>query len=221
MDPSPQPHPPALILQAVHLLYPFSRNKGKHDHLKWQQSVLECTAHLESNSSKSDVLAALTWPYGPKFVIIHGTTATDSRTSPESTQNDAKKDRDCLPALIVAITSSPLWCNFKTGRRGDFFVGEAHVLMELAPQPRILWYSTKDSQYSDIVDILVHDEIRFTDHATDAVSATAPSSGLSLNFNTGLATLNSAQPEDSRQMSGYVGLSVGPHNGPPSTVDNP
>ncbi len=205
----------------MHLLYPFSRNIGEHDHLKWQQSLLERTAHLGSNSGRSDVLAALTWPYGPKFVIIYGTTAADSRTSPESTQDKAEKDQESLPALIVAITSSPLWCLYKTGKRDNFLVGEAHMLIELAPQPRILWHCAKDIKYADIIDITVQDEIRFRDHGTNSVDATASSSGLCLNFNTSLATLNSAQPDVGKHKSGYVELSVGPHHGPPRTLDGP
>lgn len=204
-------HPPSLVLQALEFLYPLQQSF--YDLQARRQNTLVYST--DSGLSRDEVLKALTWPSSSKFVVVYGT-ATDvasqggSRRTRSSTRNTEAKQ----PAILAIMTSSPLWSIYKTGEVDDFLVGDEHLLLELAPRPRALWYAGEQTKYADLVDTTKDAVIRF------GQSATRPS-GLNLNLDTGVATLCSLPGQAKGREQGYVEIPVGRRDGPIEKVDQP
>lgn len=211
-------HPPSLVLQAVDFLYPFQQSF--YDHRGRQQSTLVYST--DSGLSRDGVLKALTWPFSSKFVVVYGTT-TDvaSQGGSRHTRSSTQNTEDSQPAILAIMTSSPLWSIYKTGEIDDFLVSDRHLLLELAPRPRALWYAVKQTKYADLVDTTDDALISFGHSATRTAGGSARSSGLTLDFDAGVATLCSLPSQAKGQEQGYMEISVGPRDGPTKKVDNP
>lgn len=187
----------------------------------------------ESDLSRNEILQSLTWPYSSKFIIIYGmsisktyltTQSEETRSTRSRTQQNAKASQ---PAVLTIMTSSPLWCRYKTGAINDFIVDDTHFLLELAPCPRILWYkssSTKQpTKFADLVDTSDGSSISFGHRARQstatATNGSIQDSGLTLDLDAGAATLSSTPNSSARQQ--YVEIPIGPRDGPLKKVENP
>lgn len=216
-------HPPSLVLEALDFLYPFQ--ESFHDLQACRQSTLLYSG--ESGLSRDGVLKALTWPFSSKLVVVYGTAATDVASREEGSRQTRSSTRNAeasQPAILAIMTSSPLWCVYKTGAIDDFLVGDAHLLLELAPRPRVLWYADAQTKYADLVDTTDDASIFFRRSATGTAgggSARTPS-GLDIDLNDGVATLRSSPRQTKEREQGYVEVSVG-RRGEPTTkvVDKP
>ena len=119
------------------------------------------------------------------------------------------------------MTSSPLWSTYTTGTVDDFLVGDEHLLIELAPRPRTLWYAAEETKYADLVDTTNNSLISFGHSVTSATGESGRSSGLTLNFDAGTATLCSSPDPTKGREQGYVEIPVGPRDGPAKKVEEP
>lgn len=176
----------------------------------------------DSDLSRDGVLKALTWPFSSKFLVVYGTTIdVASQKSSRRTRSSTQNTEDSQTAILAVITSSPLWSIYRTGKIDDFLVDDTHLLLELAPRPRILWYAAEQTKYADLVDTTDDALISFGHSATPTADGPARSSGLTLNLNAGVATLCSLPGWTKGPAQGYVEIPVGPRNGPPKKVDEP
>ncbi|OAA54554.1 hypothetical protein SPI_08800 [Niveomyces insectorum RCEF 264] len=190
-DETPKHPPPPLILQALDFLYPLLPNG--HMREERRKNTLKYTSDADGLSSDG-TLAALTEPHYPKSLVVYGHTAGDS---PQ-------------PAVLAAITSSPLWCTYCSGRTGNFYVDDKHVLLEMAPHARVLQYSPTTSQsnkttFASLVDV---------DDARNIISF-GGHPGLILDLAAGMATLSSAS--DRGDPGHYADIPPGPHAKTPKT----
>lgn len=210
-SPSLPPHPPPFVLQALDFLSPFPQAPSARQ--RRHQSTLICSTDFDSGLSRDEVVKALTWPYGPKLAVIHGIT-TALASGPWSILSSPRDGPYGQRAIFAVLTSSPLWCTFETGETTDFLVGEAHVLLELAPRPHALWWGTKQTKFADLVSAADDDTSISFGRAVADPDSPACSSGLKLDFGAGVATLCSSPRHRERREDGYVEIVVGPSNGP-------
>ena len=91
-------------------------------------------------------------------------------------------------------------------------VDTQHLLLELAPRRRVLWYTSanKNTRYADIVSTDTDGIISFTNDVDGRDSA----SGLTIDFSAGVASLRNAA--DTKE--GYVEIALGPHDKPQRIV---
>ncbi|KAL1901000.1 hypothetical protein Sste5346_002064 [Sporothrix stenoceras] len=157
--------------------------------------------------SRDAIVQALTGSYVSKLVVIYG------RTTGSNSQ----------PALFTVSMSSPLWRHFLTGAVDDHYVDEKHVLMELAPEARVLQFSpakakapkSKRLTFLDLVGI---------DESADSISfgqqpssSSSSGSGLFLDLATGVAHLTSAP----HLQGHYVEIPAGSGTKTPDPVASP
>lgn len=226
--------PPPLVSQAIDFLLPLPQDAFNcHRH---RQDTLIYASYAGAGLSRDGVLAALTWPYSSKLVVVHGhvtvgDAAASIKNSAGPTRSSARAtDARRQPAMLAVMASSPLWCTYKTGEIDDFFVDGMHSLLELAPRPRVLRYrAAVKTTFANLVDApggdavisfglrQPHDALPAAGR-TSAGSATrgASASGLILDFNAGVATLCSVP--DSQ---GYVEIPAGPYAKSPKQVAYP
>jgi hypothetical protein len=120
--------------------------------------------------------------------------------------------------LFAIITSSPLWCTYQTGRIDDFHVGDGHLLLQLVPQPRALWYPTAQNKYVDIVNTVENASISFG-RVTAITNNSIRSSGFTVNFEACLAMLSSYIHQDGGSEQGYIEIPIGPSTGPANMLN--
>lgn len=213
------PHPPSHILRALEFLSPLPLDC--HSPQRCWESTLSLWSSPENGSVRDEALEALTWPFSPKLVVVKGmlqsaSSGPRSRGSKQDSAEDSPDLQSSQTAAFALLTSSPLWCTYKTGKIDDFFVDKEHLLVQLWPQPRALWYSNQQqtgfkdlARFADLVD------------TTDkTISLRAPvdggqgASGITMDFESGIVTLASASSE-----RGYVEIPVGPSEVPLEKLD--
>ncbi|EFX05932.1 hypothetical protein CMQ_4001 [Grosmannia clavigera kw1407] len=107
------------------------------------------------------------------------------------------------------MTSSPLCTTDDYDTDCDYLVDDRHLLFELAPRPRLLAWSTAEEKSKPVT---------YTEHVnTTSGEATisfgqnsACSSGLTLNIDTGMATLRSTTESAEGKEPGYSEIRIGP-----------
>jgi hypothetical protein len=220
-SPPSQQHLPSVILQTLDFLYPLEQDLYDR-RSRWQSTLYYSTDHV-SPFSREEMLKALTWPYNAKLTLIFGniTTAASSASSQgfgpaHSSTRDSKYDK---LALFAIFTSSPLWCTYQTGGIDDFAVGNAHLLLQLMPEPRALWYPAAQTKYVDLVNTANNESISFG-HVADLTDSSIRSSGLTVNLEACLATLSSSPHQGGGPEQGYLEIPVGPSKGPAKMLDN-
>lgn len=206
--------PSPVVSQLFDFLYPLKQDPWER-HRRRESSLL-CSLDPESGLSQQKVLDAMTWPFGGKLIIVSGDiTSLESKpgssSSPRRSSRIAARAEDAgedtnKTAIFAVTTASPLWCNFKNGAIDDFKVGEGHFLMEFAPQPRALWYSSDSTKFVDLVET-TETSISFGQKTTEADCDC--STGLTLDFATGKGTLSSSQQGNRDAGSEYVEVAVG------------
>lgn len=217
--PTSHQHPPSLVLQALDFLSPFQQNL--YDLHARRQSTLVYSS--DAGLSRDEVLNALTWPFSSKLVVVYGiaTDAVFQGGSRHTRRSSARNTEASEPAILAIMTSSPLWSIYKTGEIDDFLVGDEHVLLELAPRPRALWYVGERTKYADLVDTSEDAVICFGQSTTRTAGGSARPSGLRLNLDIGVATLCSVPGQAEGQEQGYVEVVVGRRDRPIKKVDTP
>lgn len=111
------------------------------------------------------------------------------------------------PAIFVVVTHSPPW-SIHSDRTDDYLVEDQHLLLELAPRPREVWYTStnKNTKYVDLVCTDDDGVISFTSD----VDVYGTASGLTIDFTAGIAALRSVADTEER----YVEIALGPHAEP-------
>lgn len=125
-------------------------------------------------------------------MIISGIESSSPNFSSRSSTTRTPGSSVDRPVVFAIITSSPLWCTYKNGKVDDFFVGESHLLVQLTPQARMLKHTKTKAKYTDVVDIAQTGQLIF--------GRTPSSSGLTLDFETGVAILSSSDAESGEYM---------------------
>ncbi|OAA58009.1 hypothetical protein SPI_06894 [Niveomyces insectorum RCEF 264] len=224
---------PPLISQALDFFLPLPQNAiDRHER---RLNTLVYASYAGAGLSRGGVLAALTWPYSSKLVVVYGHVTVDDAAA--SSKNGARPTRSRVratderrqPAMLAVMTSSPLWCTYETGHIDDFLVDDMHVLLEMALRPRVLRYrASARTTYSDLVDIPGDAFLSFglcqPHDATAPAGRTAAgsaawgagASGLVLDCNAGVATLCSVP-----HSQGYVDIPAGPCAKPLKQVASP
>lgn len=211
-DQTPKQPAPPLVLQALDFLHPIFVDKWHNLRMERRKNTLVYSSETSRLSlSRDAIIQALTGDYVSKLIVIYGRTM----------------DSNSKYALVTVSMASPLWRQYLTGAIDDHYVDEKHVLMELAPQARVLQFKqfspakapvpkSKRLTLLDLVDIdETADSISFG-HRLNSNSG-QPSSGLRLDLAAGVATLTSAP-----QLPGhYVEIPAGSGTKTPGPVASP
>lgn len=211
-------HPPPLLSHAIDYFVPLPRDAssrhgrhgrhGRHhghhrQHHGRRNDTLVYAEHAGAGLSRDGVLAALMWPYGAKLAVVYGDVAA--------------ADARAQPAIFAVMAASPVWCTYATGARSDFFVDDTHVLLEMAPRPRVLRYrGAATATLAELVAAPGDGALSFGAVRQPNGDART-SSGLVLDFPACVATLCSV-PEDSH---GYAEIAPGPSAEAPNQVTPP
>lgn len=193
--------PPAFLVQAMDLLHPLYQDVGEYaDFIHQNLAYASSAAGLSSEA----VLGSMTEGGCPKWIVIYRTIEDGG---PKCTRRSSSRFRNAQPGMFVVVTSSPLWA-IRPNKTDDYLVDTRHLMVELAPRPRALWYSStnKNIKYTDIVDTESDGVISFT----NGMDAHDTASGLTIDFNVGVASLRSAAETE----EGYVEIALGPHAKP-------
>lgn len=181
-------HPPSFILQALDFLLPVASDLSARQR-RWESTLRYTVESKDLDAAK--FVTAMTAELKPKLVVVYGTIHPP---------DDACNSIDPSRALFVVLTSSPPWCRYSEGMM-DYLVGTEHVILQLAPQARVLWCPHEHAKYVDMLH-LTADSISF------GLSRHSPTtdSGFVMNFGSGLLTLCSSGKAD----DGYVEIEIGP-----------
>ncbi|QIX00968.1 hypothetical protein AMS68_006485 [Peltaster fructicola] len=182
-------HPSAVVLQGLRCLDPLSL--GEHDPEQRQKSILVFSSEVTS-SSRQEISQAFAGEFYCKLAVIHGSSKA---------QDDTESDRE--PAILAILTAAP--ARNDDGYVDGFLVGEEHLILELAPVARALWFSQSETHYDDLVHI--------TD---DGLSFGTALTGLTIDLHTGTAVLTSDKHSQS-----YVQVAVGPAEAPLKPLEDP
>lgn len=203
----PPPHRlPREIVRALDLFLPFDTSGWNHE--ERVSCTLTCTSRSTDGLLRKDVLGALTsMPWTHRMVIVYGT-ALQLGVAPRRTRYTRNDDRTLEngPISVFAIfTSSPLWHDPHGRGRRRGYVGSSHIIMEIAPRPRMLRFMDYDHDYTQIVDVTDDDKILF--------GYKDGASGLMLDFRTESASMRCAASQKRRGRSSYHGQYIGRRKG--------
>lgn len=187
------------------LLCPFYQEIGDYMHFIHQTLAYSSSA---LGVSKEAALGSMTEGGCSKLFVVYGTIEDgDSR----HTRRSSSRFRNAPLGIFVIVTSSPLWTSH-SNRTDDYLVDTQHLLFQLAPRPRALWYTStnKSTKYAELVSTESDGVISFTND----VDVYDTASGLTIDFNAGIACLRNAA--DTKE--GYVEIALGPHADPQRVV---
>jgi len=153
------------------------------------------------------------------MIIVYGRTSSSGSEAAAAVGSQDQVWNDTGSTIFVVMTKSPLWCNYKTGKINDFFVGDGHVLLELAPKARALWCSHPSTKFADLVGIHDSHTLSFGRSTTAPGDSQDTGSGLHIDFEAGVVSLRHAPSNTENREGDYVEVDVGPQGGPPRKLD--
>lgn len=187
----PGEHVPTALLQVLDFMCPI-RASLNAPRIR-RQSTLRYRSSEDISSCAGPVLEALTQDYCPKILVIYG-----DLVAPEAAEAKAHRQ-----ALVIVLTSSPLWRKYLTGKEDDFLIDDDHLLLEISPQPRMLCYHGAGTKFREIV-VTGDSHLSFGEAGADKEWP-----GLSIKYQTGLATLSTLSSSETAAEFGYKEIHVG------------
>lgn len=194
-EPATSSRPCAMISQTLDLLLPLKQDsRARHAR---HTSKLLFTSSVRTRDSFEGLVKDLLRSYDQVFAIIQGVTL-DSSTAQIGE-----------PAVFAIMSTAPFWTAGKLGQHVSevCHTGDCHLLVDLTPQPRALWYNHGRTLYKDLIRVNQDRGFSYGCPVED-VDGTSRFSGLKFDLRTNTATLCSDPLQSEKNYREYIEIEL-------------